>query len=293
MDLRASTLAMAMCAHNGRVVKFNNKRRRKGLEPICTPEQGLNISELFDDVVENAMAKCSNNTATLDRYETILCKRGRTAMDYCRSPDHLLSSTHYKLGMRSMLRHLMGRFTAQEQIGLYDYYAIEEHLEKEIGLGFPLDKVEEYTLVDLGGLDSNIMHTAYNGYRTRQTHSSGVDGTASIAEPDFLWFGITERMEESTCLLYYTLRVVKPLAKTPQARVMKCPTTSFWTNEHREIVKQKEPADYAVWRTANAIMDLRMEKMKMEIQSLLDSGETKESLYYVDWDQLEKVGVTF
>jgi hypothetical protein len=37
-------------------------------------------------------------------------------------------------------------------------------------------------------------------------------------------------------------------------------------------------------------MDVRMEKMRMEIQSLLDAGGTKESLYYVDWDQLEDIG---
>ena len=56
-------------------------------------------------------------------------------------------------------------------------------------------------------------------------------------------------------------------------------------------MKRREPADYAVWRAANAILDVRMEKMKMEIQSLLDAGATKESLYYVDWDQLEQIGV--
>lgn len=50
-------------------------------------------------------------------------------------------------------------------------------------------------------------------------------------------------------------------------------------------MKEREPADYAVWRAANAIMDVRMEKLKMEV--------TKESLFYVDWDQLEELGITF
>ena len=56
---------------------------------------------------------------------------------------------------------------------------------------------------------------------------------------------------------------------------------------------QREPADYAVWRAANAIMDVRVEKMKLEIQELLRAGKTRDSLYYVDWGQLEEIGVNF
>jgi hypothetical protein len=48
-----------------------------------------------------------------------------------------------------------------------------------------------------------------------------------------------------------------------------------------------------LWRAANAIMDVRMEKLKMEVKAKLDAGETKESLFYVDWDQLEEIGITF
>jgi len=44
---------------------------------------------------------------------------------------------------------------------------------------------------------------------------------------------------------------------------------------------------------ANAIMDVRIEKMKLEIQELLRAGETRESLYYVDWGQLQEIGVDF
>ena len=58
-------------------------------------------------------------------------------------------------------------------------------------------------------------------------------------------------------------------------------------------MKEREPADYAVWRAANAIMDVRMEKLKMEVKAKLQAGETKESLFYVDWDQLEELGITF
>jgi hypothetical protein len=40
-------------------------------------------------------------------------------------------------------------------------------------------------------------------------------------------------------------------------------------------------------------MDVRMEKLKMEVKAKLNAGETKESLFYVDWDQLEEIGITF
>lgn len=40
-------------------------------------------------------------------------------------------------------------------------------------------------------------------------------------------------------------------------------------------------------------MDVRIEKLKMEVKAKLDAGETKESLFYVDWDQLEEIGITF
>ena len=140
--------------------------------------------------------------------------------------------------------------------------------------GYSVETVEEYALQDLGGLDLTI---------------SGA-GNGGPPEPDFVWFGITERMKESTTLFYYQFKA-KPLPQTPIHRVQDCRPNSWWTSKDREIVKEREPADYAVWRVANAIMDVRMEKMKMEIQKLLNKGETKESLYYVDWDQLEEIGV--
>ena len=82
-----------------------------------------------------------------------------------------------------------------------------------------------------------------------------------------------------------------PLRKTPVRRVQQCSPTSWWTQEDRATVVEREPADYAVWRAANAILDVRMEKMKMEIQALLDAGETKQSLEHVAWTQLEEMGV--
>ena len=75
-------------------------------------------------------------------------------------------------------------------------------------------------------------------------------------------------------------------------RVQECRPNSWWTDADQVAVIHREPADYAVWRAANAIMDVRIEKMKLEIQELLRAGETRESLYYVDWGQLQEIGVT-
>lgn len=222
MDLRASTQAMAMCALNRKVIDFNSQRKREGLEPLCTPEQGLNISALWDVVVEKAMENCEGGKVDLDRYERLLCEEGPSRLDFCRSPSNLLSSQQYKTGMRSMLQGVMGRYFAQENMAMLDYYTGSKKAY-EIGVNFSPAQVEQYTLIDLGGLDSNITHTPYEGYNT--TTKRQLD---SNTEPDFVWFGITERMQESTCLLSYTLNA-KPLPKTPTARVMKCSPTGWWT----------------------------------------------------------------
>mmetsp|Transcript_10058 Transcript_10058/g.24618 ORF Transcript_10058/g.24618 Transcript_10058/m.24618 type:complete len:537 (+) Transcript_10058:227-1837(+) len=275
MDLRASNHAMAQCSINGRVREFNLRRKQNGLEPVCSPEQGLNISALWDATIDKAMAKCPNgrvlpNVPKLDKYERILCKRGTSALDICGSVSKLLSSSQYKASMRAMLKSVMARYTAQEQMGWYDYHAVEDFM-KRTGWGFTTEKVEQYTLVDLGGLDSNnILHTSYNGYLRDQESIEGAN--SNQAEPDILWFGITERMRESTCLLYYTLNV-KPLKKVPRMRVMDCSPTSWWTEEHRERVKRGERADYAVWRTANAILDARMMKMQENVRMKLQREE--------------------
>jgi hypothetical protein len=48
--------------------------------------------------------------------------------------------------------------------------------------GYSVEKVEEYTLEDLGGLDMTI---------------SGDGDGVGPPKPDFVWFGITERMKVS------------------------------------------------------------------------------------------------
>ena len=74
------------------------------------------------------------------------------------------------------------------------------------------------------------------------------------------------------CLLYYTLNV-KPLPQPPKERVMNCSPTSWWTEADRDKVKEMEPADYTVWRTANAILDIRVMRMKEDIEAKLNNED--------------------
>lgn len=284
MNLRASAHAMAICAINSLVRTHNKQRKRTGLEPVCTPDQGLNISALWDGVVDKAMSKCSHgkimpNAQSVTKFDKTLCRKGRTAMDMCRGAAELLKSNQYNIMFRSMLQSLMGRFTSQQQMSFHEYYSVERHLNR-IGLGFSTEEVESYTLIDLGGLDTAITHMPYNGHRKKLR--SSISGADDMREPDFVWFGITERMAESTCLFYYTFNV-KPLKETPRQRVMECSPTSWWTKEQREEVKRREPADYAVWRAANAILDVRVIMMKKDIKKRLQnrwSLESQEIDYY-------------
>jgi hypothetical protein len=97
--------------------------------------------------------------------------------------------------------------------------------------------------------------------------------TASVY--DVMWFGITERMDESMCLLSYMLR--KPFATIPRERVIEeCKPSSYWSSEDRAIVRQREGLDYAVHRVANAILDVRLERMKREIQARQENIKSQE-----------------
>ena len=333
MDLRASAYAMAICSLNGMVNEHNAARRKLGLGKVCTPEMGLNVSALWDVTVASAMAKCRDASTRLDRYDKFLCKRGPSAMDFCRGPTRLLASVQYRRGMRNMYRGLMGRYTTRERMFAPILYLLSDpdqhpHMasssfssssssssssvasvastyattkDRRSMVGIDIGEVERYTLLDLGGLGSNIDHApcvpiitsdgathemeGCDDERTRRSSSSDRGATIDDArgdgkndinggsEPDFLWFGITERMEESICLYYYVLGVM-PLKRLPRARIMDCPPTSWWTEEDREEVRRLEPYDYAVWRAANAILDVRITMMREEVRRKMTEDTT-------------------
>jgi hypothetical protein len=241
-------------------------------------------------------------------------------MDFCRGPTRLLSSVQYRDGMRNMYRGLMGRYTSRERMfapALYSLSDPDEHphsansssssaaaavapssnttTDRRSMVEMDIGEVERYTLLDLGGLGSNIDHAPCVPVITsdgathevegcvddddeRLRQSSSIDGGSTDdidggSEPDFLWFGITERMQESICLYYYSLGVM-PLKRAPRARIMDCPPTSWWTEEHREEVRRLEPYDYAVWRAANAILDVRTIVMREEVRRKMAENTT-------------------
>jgi len=280
-DFRASNHAMIMCGLNYEVNKWNNEREQNGLERVCSPRDGLNVSHLVDRKIQALLEKCRkadeadatsvNYIAqpTVNKYQRIQCKNeveGIDTLKHCRSAAHLLASPKYNKHYRSMFQGLMGRFHRGQHFGGTAYgrmnYGYSPAEESE---GYSVQAVEEYTLEDLGGLDVTI---------------SGAGDGVGPPEPDFIWFGITERMQESMCLFYFQFKA-KPLKKTPDARVQDCRPNSWWNEEDRNTVKEREPADYAVWRAANAIMDVRLTKMKMEIHDRIIAGETEETMPYV------------
>lgn len=80
---------------------------------------------------------------------------------------------------------------------------------------------------------------------------------------EFLWIGITERMDESLRLLF-TLLNVASLPSLKSERVVNCRPTQFWSEGDKAVVREREGADYAVYRAANALLDIRLYKLDGE-----------------------------
>eukprot|EP00957_Ditylum_brightwellii_P080671 6135628-Ditylum_brightwellii.AAC.1 len=86
-----------------------------------------------------------------------------------------------------------------------------------------VEDVEQYTLERLGKSNDNSHQQQQEDETTSMTEEESFD---------FIWFGITERMSESMCLFYYTFRL-QPSPSIPNARVMDCKPSSWWTDEDR------------------------------------------------------------
>ena len=216
IDFRASNHAMIMCGLNHEVEVFNRKRLSRGLEKICSPAEGLNISALIDEKVRGILEKCDLEAANPEKKIVARqhqCQQEREGVDtliHCRSASNLLHHDQYQKHYRSMFKGVMGRFHKGQAFGGTAYGRMGYGYESaEMSEGYSVEAVEEYTLEDLGGLE----------------RVESVKGGKS--EPDFVWFGITERMKESVILFYYTFGV-RPVKKVPNARVQECrPTCEF------------------------------------------------------------------
>eukprot|EP00984_Skeletonema_dohrnii_P017611 scaffold8062_cov86-Skeletonema_dohrnii-CCMP3373.AAC.1 len=59
-DFRASNHAMIMCGLNAEIKKFNQQRAKKGLDQVCSPKDGLNVSALVDVKTQTLINKCQS-----------------------------------------------------------------------------------------------------------------------------------------------------------------------------------------------------------------------------------------
>ena len=88
---------------------------------------------------------------------------------------------------------------------------------------------------------------------------------------DMMWTGVTERMKDSMCLLHYQLEL--PWEEALEERVKECRPVNYWTEEDRKQFYEKEPMMLAVHRAANAVLDLRLAKMRIDMaKRMKDQG---------------------
>lgn len=102
---------------------------------------------------------------------------------------------------------------------------------------------------------------------TAQYESSALTNLGGLSEHKYpiWWLGITERMHESMCLLHYSLQI--PFVDTPHTRFYRCRPTSDWTEADRAMAREKEQLNFAAFRAANAILDVRVANMCHDIKT--------------------------
>eukprot|EP00536_Pseudo-nitzschia_multiseries_P000706 jgi/Psemu1/300275/fgenesh1_kg.9_\ len=120
-----------------------------------------------------------------------------------------------------------------------------------------LNDVAFYTIRDLGGM---------------------IDAHPEYKE-DFIFFLITERMKESLCLFHYHFQI-EPVEER-HSLYKHCRPLDFWNERQKQDLEERNPFDYTVWRAANAVMDVRLAAMRLEIKARLDAGETLDQIPFL------------
>ncbi len=82
-------------------------------------------------------------------------------------------------------------------------------------------------------------------------------------------------------LIYFWFLLIDLTINFIQFRHKKCRPLNFWTEEQKEKFIGNEGFSYTVWRAANAIMDVRMEDMNLQIKARLDAGEKLKDMKFV------------
>jgi len=227
-----------------RVGRFANQRHLQGGE--CPP---VNLTDVMYKNIEHFSAKCKeDNDVTSSRCVALNEEGGGEKLyGHCGSLDKL-----FKKGTVHNMMHgsLMGDFPRPPKI---------RDDEETIGINLTptLKDVSLYVLRDLGGLiDYNEVH-----------------------KEDFVFFLVTERFKESLCLFYYRFEV-EPVPEK-HSLYKPCRPLTFWEEKQKEFHIKNEQFDYTVWSAANAILDVRMEDMRLEIKARLDAGEKLEEIPFL------------
>ena len=240
VNWRASQFYEGYC-HVGRWLKEQKKKQRKNNRKDTLPSVVVECPPInLTDVARSRLETARSNR---QGKATALCRRihnGEHPFDYCASIDTLLD-------LRMMHNQYESKFMGR----------LPQPPGKNDSLTPTYEQVEHYTLRDLGGLED--FHETYR--------------------EDFVWFGITERMQESMCLFYYTLKLEpQPM---PHERFKTCRPAALWEKRHIARLHETEKFDYTIWRAANAILDVRMEWMRIDIDNRLAAGEAMESIAYL------------
>jgi len=226
-----------------RIGTFADQRSIKDIKDC----QKVNLTDVMQKNIDHWTGKCNAKDRDEHRCRKMEAKGIDKIFEHCGSIEKLFE----KGTVHNMMQtSLMGDFPRPPELG-DDVSRIGENLTPT------LQDVSTYTLRDLGGLiDFHPKH-----------------------KEDFVWFAITERFKESMCLFYYRFQVEpveekKSLYKT-------CRPINVWTEEQKATHIKNEDYDYTVWKAANAIMDIRMEDMRLEIKARIQAGEKLEEIPYV------------
>ncbi|CAB9508357.1 expressed unknown protein [Seminavis robusta] len=200
---------------------------------------GYTLKQLTQIRIQSNTKECQNLTdaqlKAKSTYRRKIClnlihKQKHDDTPYCASTKAFLQEYQYR---SSVLSHL--DYAPYNDNNVRNKKAVPVEQQNHLLYG-----VMEY----LGGID---------------THSNG----------DMLWFGITERMTESLCLLHFHLNILPMMSRTsiPQERVQSCRPTTFWNNSDSQTeFYNKEAIMVQLHRVANAVLDVQLHKMRHKLQ---------------------------
>jgi len=226
-----------------RIGTFAKQRAIKDVKD-CPP---VNLTDVMQKNIDHWVKKCKSDERPHQKCTKMEEKGLDKVFEHCGSIEKLFE----KGSVHNMMHEsLMGDFPRPPELG-DDKNLIGENLTPS------MEDVTTYTLRDLGGLiDYHPKH-----------------------KEDFVWFAITERFSESMCLFYYRFEIDPVEEKRSLHKP--CRPLTFWKEDQKKTHIQNEDFDYHIWRAANAILDVRMEDMRLEIKARIAAGEKLKDIPYL------------